>query len=59
MDLNETYSKVHIREHILGQKKKENALSPVLFNFRICHWEGPRNPGGIEIKWDTSDAGLR
>jgi hypothetical protein len=24
--------------------------------FRICHYEGPRKPGGTEIKWDTSAA---
>jgi hypothetical protein len=26
--------------------------------FRICHQESPRKPGGTEIRWDTSAAGL-
>jgi hypothetical protein len=30
----------------------------LLFIVRIFHQEGPRKPGGTEIKWDTSAAGL-
>jgi hypothetical protein len=26
--------------------------------FRICHQEDPRKPGGTEIEWDTSAAGV-
>jgi hypothetical protein len=29
--------------------KQGDALSPLLFNFRICHYEGARKPGGTEL----------
>jgi hypothetical protein len=29
-----------------------------LLRFKIYHYEGPRKPGGTEITWDTSAAGL-
>jgi hypothetical protein len=55
MCLNETFSKVHIGKHlsdsfaIRNGLKQGNALSPLLFNFRICHYEGARKPGGTEL----------
>jgi hypothetical protein len=61
MCLNETYSKVRICKHlsenypIQNGLKQGHALLPLLFNFAL---EGPGKPGGTEIKWDTSAAGL-
>jgi hypothetical protein len=65
MCLNETYRKVRIGKHLSDNFSNQNvlkqgdALSPLLFNFALeCYQEGPRKPGGTEIKWDTSAAGL-
>jgi hypothetical protein len=35
---------------------KQEALSPLIFNFAIEHAtkEGPRKPGRAEYEWDTS-----
>jgi hypothetical protein len=51
MCLNETYSKIRIGKHLF-------IATAFQLCFRICHQEGPRKPGGIEIKWDASAAGL-
>jgi hypothetical protein len=59
-----TYSKVcrgkHLSNTFLIQngQKQGDALAPLLFNFRICHWDGSGKPGGTEIKWDISAASL-
>jgi hypothetical protein len=66
MCLNEMYSKVCIGKHlsdsfsIQNGLKREAALSPVLFYFALEYAikEGPGNPDGTEIEWDTSASGL-
>jgi hypothetical protein len=66
MCLNETYSKVHIRKYFSGMLPIQNGLkqgdilSPLLFNFALqCAIRKiQKKPGGTEIKWDTSAAGL-
>jgi hypothetical protein len=48
MQLNETYSKINAGKHlsdafpIQNGLKQGNALSLLLFNFRISHYKGPR-----------------
>jgi hypothetical protein len=43
---------------ISAVKRVEFVSDRMLYIFRICHQEGPRKPGGIEIKWDASAVGL-
>jgi hypothetical protein len=66
MCLNGTYIKVHMGKYLsdnfpnqIGLQQGDD-LSPLLFKpyFRTCNLEGPRKPGGNEIKWDTSASGL-
>jgi hypothetical protein len=60
MCLNETYSRVHTGKNLSNKfliqngLKQGNALSPLLFNFRICYQEVPRKLGRTGIEWGTS-----
>jgi hypothetical protein len=66
MCLNETYSKVSSSKDLSDVFPIQNSLKTrscfiaIAFQlcFRICHLEGPGKPGGTEIKWNTSAAGL-
>jgi hypothetical protein len=64
MCLNETYSIVHIGKNLSDKftvqngLKQGDALSQLLFNFGVCHQEGPREPGRTDVEWDTSAFGL-
>jgi hypothetical protein len=58
MCLNETCSTVHIgKTRSKHGLKQGDALSPLLFNFAL-EYAIRKVQGGIEIKWDTSAAGL-
>jgi hypothetical protein len=61
MCLNETHRKVRVGKHLSDNFPIQNGLKQgdaFQLCLRVCHQEGPRKPGGIEIKWDTSAAGL-
>jgi hypothetical protein len=63
MCLNKTYSKVCIGKYLSDKFPIHNALKQDIviafqFCFRIFHQEGLGKPGGIEIEWNTSAAGL-
>jgi hypothetical protein len=59
MCLNKTYCKVRIGKHLIfsypQRSKTRGCFNATAFklSFRTCHYEGPRKPGGTEIKWDT------
>jgi len=36
--------------HVKNVLKQGDALTPLLFNFKICHLEGAGKPGGLEIR---------
>jgi hypothetical protein len=66
MCLNETNSRVRIGKNLSDKFSIENdlkqgdSLITIAFQlcFRICHQEGPREPGGTDTEWDTSAFGL-
>jgi hypothetical protein len=66
MCLNETYCRVRIGKKSVRQvyywewpeTRRCFITTAFQFCFAICHQEGPREPGGTEIEWDTSAFGL-